>query len=189
MGLGADSPLTCARFRGYDSVHMRMRILPGILPCGALLAIAAGLLGASLSIHGSPLPRNLRHGYRHEIEQMEEQWRSAMVGRNSAVLEGLLSDDYTGITASGAIQTRDQLLSSLSTGALQISNLAISERKVRIYGATAVVTSVAEVTGARADSEISGRYRYTRVYVRGPQGDWKIVSFEASRIQEPGERK
>ena len=50
-------------------------------------------------------------------------------------------------------------------------------------------TSVAEVTGNRGEDEVTGRYRYTRVYVRNAQGQWKIVSFESSRIREAGERK
>jgi len=37
--------------------------------------------------------------------------------------------------------------------------------------------------------DVGGSYRYTRVYIRDEQGRWKIVSFEASRIREPGEKK
>jgi ketosteroid isomerase-like protein len=116
-------------------------------------------------------------------------WRNAILKSNAVVLDQLLSDDYTGITAKGAIQTKEQAISSLRSGALQISSLVIGDRKIRIYGATAVVTSSAELTGSKKDSEATGRYRYTRVYVRNDAGQWKIVSFEASRIQEPGERK
>ena len=75
------------------------------------------------------------------------------------------------------------------SGALQLTVLEILDRKVRVYGATAVVTSMAELTGSKSDEEMTGRYRYTRVYVRNPQGQWKIVSFEASRIQESADHK
>ena len=112
-----------------------------------------------------------------------------MLKGNSAALDALLADDYTAITAKGAIQTKEQALSNLRSGAFQLSALNISDRKVRIYGNTAVVTSVAELTGSRKDQEVTGRYRYTRVYVRNSQGQWKIVSFEASRIQDPIEHK
>jgi ketosteroid isomerase-like protein len=139
--------------------------------------------------HANGVPRAQRHEYRHEIEQLEEQWRTAMVKGNSAALETLLADDYTGITAKGAIQTKDQAIGNLKSGALQLSAITTSDRKVRVYGATAVVTSVAELTGSKDDQEVTGRYRYTRVYVRNPQGQWKIVSFEASRIQESAEHK
>jgi ketosteroid isomerase-like protein len=45
------------------------------------------------------------------------------------------------------------------------------------------------VQGTTADGNVSGSLRYTRVYVRNPQGQWKIVSFEASRIREPREHR
>jgi hypothetical protein len=135
------------------------------------------------------VPRAQRHEYRHEIEQMEEAWRSAILKGNASALDGLLADDYTGITAKGAIQTKEQAVNSVRSGMLQVSALNISDRKIRIYGATAVVTSMAELTGVKKELELSGRYRYTRVYVRKPAGQWKIVSFEASRIQDSPEHK
>jgi ketosteroid isomerase-like protein len=70
-----------------------------------------------------------------------------------------------------------------------ITALELSDSKVRFYGATALVTSFAHVTGINADGEAVGDYRYTRVYVRNAQGRWKIVSFEASRIRVPGARR
>ena len=106
-----------------------------------------------------------------------------MLKGNSSALAALLADDYTAISAKGAIQTKEQAISNLQTGALQLTELTLSDRKVRIYGSTAVVTSLAELTGGKSDVEMTGRYRYTRVYIRNQQGQWKIVSFEASRIQ------
>jgi ketosteroid isomerase-like protein len=154
-----------------------------------LLVLMIGLAGADSSAAAPQVPRAQRHEYRHEIDQMEEAWRSAMLKGDSTVLDTLLADDYTAITAEGAIQTKQQALDGLRTGALHLSALEISDRKVRIYGSTAVVTSLAELTGSRNDQEISGRYRYTRVYVRNQSGQWKIVSFETSRIQELNEHK
>jgi len=130
-----------------------------------------------------------KHEYRHEIDKMEETWRTAMLQANSAALEAILSDDYTAITAKGAIETREQAVSSLRSGAFRLTSLSISDRKVRIYGSTAVVTSLVELAGHRDKEDLAGRYRYTRVYVRNPSGQWKIVSFEASKIQESTDRK
>ena len=153
---------------------------------GSLLLLAAV---AESSAQKAPLPRAQRHEYRHEIDQAEEAWRTAILKGNATALATLLADDYTAITAKGAIETKDQAINSLRSGGLQLTTLAISDRKVRIYGSTAVVTSLAELAGNRSSQEVSGRYRYTRVYVRNQAGQWKIVSFEASRIQESNEHK
>ena len=52
-----------------------------------------------------------------------------------------------------------------------------------------MVTSLAEVQGTNVDGDISGSFRYTRVYVRNVRGDWKIVTFEASKIRDSNEHK
>jgi len=164
----------------------RIAILTSSLASSILLLASPAAPGQAAK---TPIPRAQRHEYHHEIDQMEEAWRVAILKANSAELATLLADDYTGITAKGAIQTKEQAIANLRSGALQLATLNISDRKVRVYGSTAVVTSVAELTGGKNDQDVTGRYRYTRVYVRNPQGQWKIVSFEASRIQEPGEHK
>ena len=164
----------------------RIAFLAGTVASSVLL-----LAGSTAPCQPSktPVPRGQRHEYHHEIDQAEEAWRAAILKSNSTELAALLADDYTGITAKGAIQTKDQAVANLKSGTFQLTNLNISDRKVRIYGTTAVVTSLAELTGGKSDQEVSGRYRYTRVYVRNQQAQWKIVSFEASRIQEPNEHK
>jgi ketosteroid isomerase-like protein len=159
-----------------------------VLKLNRRVAFAAGLLLASFGQpsygqNKGPMPHGQRHEIRHEIDAMEEAWRTAMLKGNSAGLEALLADDYTGITAKGAIQTKEESVNNLKSGAIQISALNFADRKVRVYGSTAVVTSSAELKGGKSDPEITGRYRYTRVYVRNQAGQWKCVSFEASRIQ------
>jgi ketosteroid isomerase-like protein len=167
---------------------MAVKSFPRIVLVAAVSALP--LLAATAPRQAAAaLPRNQKHEVRHEIDHMEESWRTAMLAKDGAALDNLLSDDYTGITAEGAIQTKDQAVGNLKSGSIKITNLVNSDRKVRIYGSTAVVTSLAEISGTRDGHELTGRYRYTRVYVRNLQGQWKIVSFEASRIQEPGEHK
>lgn len=104
-------------------------------------------------------------------------------------MDSLLADDYTAITANGTLQTKQDWLASLRSGRVHISTLDISDRKVRFYGDTAVVTSRAQVQGTGSEGGVVGSFRYTRVYVRNPQGKWKIVSFEASRIRNPRDGK
>jgi ketosteroid isomerase-like protein len=134
------------------------------------------------------MPRTQKHEVRHEIDQLEEKWRSAILSGNTTALAPLLSDDYMAITSSGTLQTKEQALDNLRSGRVHFKTLDITDRKVRFYGTTALVTSVAAIEATTGEGEISGNYRYTRVYVRNAQGAWKVVSFEASRIRDPGER-
>jgi ketosteroid isomerase-like protein len=155
------------------------------LTLAALLALAVSA-GAVAGQAGTPKVQ--KHESRHEIDQLEETWRQAVLNGNTTVMGGLLADDYMAITAAGTLQTKEQALESLRAGHVHFTTLDISDRKVRFYGTTALVTSVAEVQGTTSEGDVSGSYRYTRVYVRNVQGAWKIVSFEMSKIREPGER-
>ena len=156
--------------------------------------LAAMLLPMVLFAMGAPLlsagmPGAQKHERRHEIDRLEEAWRAAVLSGNTASMDALLADDYMAITASGTLQTKDQTPANLRSGRTHIKSLDISDRKVRFYGTTAVVTSLSELQGTTAEGDFSGSFRYTRVYVRDAQGVWKIVSFEASRIRGAGERK
>ena len=154
-------------------------------------AIVAAMLMLALWVNPlhAGLPGAQKHERRHEIDRLEEAWRMAVLSGNTAAMDALLADDYMAITASGTLQTKDQALANLRSGRTHIKSLEISDRKVRFYGTTALVTSLAEVHGTNAEGDFSGSFRYTRVYVRDAQGNWKIVSFEASRIRGPGEPK
>ena len=115
-------------------------------------------------------------------------WRQAQLTNNISVVDRLLADDYLGISANGTLETKADELASRRSGTLHITELELSDIKVRIYGDTAVVTSKAELVGKKGDRDISGRYRYTRVY-SNRAGEWRIVSFEASRISGEPEGK
>lgn len=119
-----------------------------------------------------------------EIEGLELDWRQAMLSNNVSAVERLLADDYLGISANGTLETKADELTRRKSGMLHITQLDLSDIKVRIYGDTAVVTSKADLVGKSGDRDISGRYRYTRVY-SNRDGQWRIVSFEASRVS-PG---
>lgn len=135
------------------------------------------------------MPRAERHEIRHEIDHLEDVWQQAILHHNVQALGSLLSDDYTAITANGTLQSKEQTLENLRDGTLRITSIEVSDRKVRFYGHTALVTSKAAVKGTSPEGDISGDYRYTRVYVRDAHGNWKIVSFEVSHIRVPGERQ
>jgi ketosteroid isomerase-like protein len=150
----------------------------------ALLAMAVSSGAVALQ---AGMPRAQKHESRHEIDQLEDAWREAVLKSNTAQMQNLLADDYLAITPYGTLQTKEQALASLRAGRMRLTTLDLTDRKVRFYGTTALVTSVAEVQGTTGDGDLAGSYRYTRVYVRDAQGAWKIVSFEASKIRDPGE--
>jgi len=167
---------------------MRKTRLHSVASPGRLVAVLAALtLGVVLPL--CAMPRGERHEVRHEIDHLEDHWRDAVLTRNVAAMDALLASDYMAITANGTLESKEETLARMRSGAVRITSLDVTDRKVRFYGSTALVTSRAEVTGTTPEGELSGAYRYTRVYVHEPSGVWRIVSFEASRINEPADHK
>ena len=143
---------------------------------------------ATSQLHAKSLLSD-RHDRRHEIEHLEDIWRSAVLNGNIPALDSLLADDYMAITSNGVLQSKDQAIAAIRAGTMRFNSIQISDRKVRFYGTTALVTCRAEITGKGPEGNLSGSYRYTRVYVQNAQGVWHIVSFEASRIRETEEHR
>lgn len=172
--------VTLMRDFWLKSPARRSSRMAAALVCAVVLA-GAPLLGA--------MGRGERHESRHLIDGLEERWRTAVLNRNVTAMDLLLAEDYVAITPNGMVQSKDDALNNLRNGAIHFTSLEISDRKVRFYGTTALVTSRAEVSGTGPNGEVSGSYRYTHVYARDVRGVWRIVSFEANRIRTPEEHK
>lgn len=155
---------------------------------GRIIALALAIGTGGIPIYAAS-GQVQKHEAHHEIDQLEDEWRDALLTSNAKEMDSLLADDYMAITPSGTLQTREEALESLRNRRLHFSSLNLTDRRVRFYGTTAVVTSLANIDAVTADGHVNGKYRYTRVYARDPQGQWKIVSFEASRVREPGPHK
>ena len=153
--------------------------------CFAVGVAVLAMFGAASC---SAMPRAERHETRHQIEHLEDAWRNAILHGNTTAMEALLADDYMSISPTGILQSKEQTLANLRAGSMHFTSIELSDRKIRFYGTTALVTSRAEVSGKGPDGDLSGSYRYTRVYVKDVRGVWRIVSFEASKIKEPGEQ-
>lgn len=152
-----------------------------------MLLLVACLAGIPIPGYAMAVPLLHRDDRLHrEIESLEAQWRTALMQNDVATVNRLLADDYLGINPNGTLETKADALALRRAGTTKISSMDPINMKVRVYGDTAVVTSQVQVEGHDGDRDISGRYHYTRVYTHR-SGEWKVVSFEASRIA-PGSK-
>jgi ketosteroid isomerase-like protein len=148
-------------------------------------AVAMGLSApAAFAGHGQPLHEK-KHDAKRQVEALEEQWRQAQLAGDVATMDKLLSDDYIGISMTGQVNTKMQQLDRMRMHKVVLSRLDLGEMQVKLVGAIAIVTSRAEVEGTNEGMAVKGIYRYTRVYQRLPSGQWKITSFEATRVPGP----
>ena len=164
------------RSRSTPSRASKLHLLT-VLLCGCLLSLPALAMGN---------PGGKKHDYKRQIEQLEDQWRVAQLTNDTSVMDRLLSDDYIGISMTGQVLTKAQQLDRVRTHSIMLSKMDLSDRKVKLIGSIAIVTSRADVEGSNENQPVAGMFRYTRVYQRLPNGIWKITSFEATRARDFG---
>ena len=123
-------------------------------------------------------------GVEQTLMKLERDTLAALLKKDSAAFGRIFSDDAVLITPDGSPQTKAQLLADLKSGDLAIATSDISDMKVRAFGDTAVVTYVTIDKGTYKGQDISGRYRWTDVFVRRA-GAWQIVAGQGTRIESP----
>ena len=161
----------------------------GTFRLGVFFLVIVAVAAFSLPAQGDG-PHPKRHDeYKHQVEQLEEVWRTAQMNADVDAMDKLLSDDYIGITMSGEVVTKMQQLDRMRNRTLVLTKMSLDDVKVKLIGSTAVVTSRAEVQGTDGGTPMHGNFRYTRVYTRLPSGSWKITNFEATRVGPPDGRR
>lgn len=86
----------------------------------------------------------------------------------------------------GGLHTKKQHLKHLSTGTAKFKELNETDVNVKVFGDTAVVTGLLQVTGKLEDKDVSAEYRWTRVYNKS--GDmWKCVLEQHTYVLPKGD--
>lgn len=124
-----------------------------------------------------------KHDTRKQVEALEEKWRTAQLAGDIVTMDHMLSDDFIGISMSGQVNTKAQQLDRMRSHKLVITRIELDDMKVKLVDSVAIVTCQAEVEGTSEGMSVKGTYRYTRIYRQLSSGEWKITSFEATRIR------
>ena len=146
----------------------------------AALVVLLLTMTAPAQIH--TLHSKSKDQYKHQVENLEQAWRTAEIASDADAMSKLLSDDYYGITLTGQVVTKTQQLDRMHNRRTTLSRIYLSDTHVKLIGSAAIVTSLAEVEGTNDDTPVHGLFRYTRIYSRSPAGAWKITHFEATRV-------
>jgi len=118
-----------------------------------------------------------------EIRQMIEKYRTAILQRDIATLEKIWADDYVFVNAAGDVLTKTERLANVRSGATTLDSINQEETvAVRVYQNSAVATSRVTLKGQYSGQPISGEYRSTLVWVKGP-GGWQLVSNQLTALK------
>ena len=155
-----------------------------------MLAVAALTMAASSLAIGQMTAKKVSYSNQkgdsveQAVMQMEEDLRAAIAKGDSKAYGRIVGDDYVFTNQDAVVRTKAQMVSAYDTGSIKYESIKFDDIKVHAYGDTAVVTGRQTLKGQDNGKDISGQFRYTRVYVKR-QGRWQLAATQVTRIPEP----
>jgi ketosteroid isomerase-like protein/quercetin dioxygenase-like cupin family protein len=118
-----------------------------------------------------------------EIKTLETELARAVVGRDYAALKRIEADNYVYTDSDARVNTRDEFIEAYHSGKSTIPMLRFHDMVVDVYGSVAVVRGMLTVERTDNGVPLSRTARYTRTYVRFPEG-WRAVAGHSSQLKK-----
>src|ERR1044072_5377654 len=116
-----------------------------------------------------------------EIIKLEQARVEALTQGDMAKLGQLLADDLTYTHSSGRVDSKEQFLDSLKTGAVKYESMTHSNVKVSLYGNTAVMRGESDMKLQSGGRPVAFRIRFLNVYVK-KDGRWQLTAWQSTRL-------
>jgi ketosteroid isomerase-like protein len=183
MPMGPDRPVLC-RFVDGRRVARTRRAVSFSTPRGGRLMkkLAAVLFVAILVVGQGPVRGEEKNT--NDLKALDARLTQAFKNHDIQELEKHSASDMLVIDPLGRVHNAKQYFAHLEKGGAKISELTESDVKARMFGNTGIVTGLLHLKAMVGDKDISGEYRWTRVYVK--QGDeWKVVTEQHTYVLPP----
>jgi ketosteroid isomerase-like protein len=114
-----------------------------------------------------------------EILALEDKRFGAMTSKDWKALDALVHGELLYTHSSGVTDTKAVWMEAMRSGRTVYKSVQNSDRKVRVYGDSALVTGKAAI-----EAEVNGQARslklcYLIVWTKTPQG-WKFVAWQST---------
>lgn len=117
-----------------------------------------------------------------ELTAIDATWNDLRLKPDVEGLDKLLVDDWLLTHSDGRVQTKAEYLAELKTRTRANQAIRNEDVRTRIYAETGVVTGTSVQSGVTNGQPFSGRFRFTRVWVRR-DGAWRMVASHSSRLE------
>ena len=122
-----------------------------------------------------------------EIMAAMNVYKQAIVKKDGAALQKVLSDDLTYTHSNNLHQDKAALIESLKGNSIT-EDIDFKDLKVRVYGNTAVVAGDVDFHMDNGGTKSVTHLNVLHVLVKGPQG-WQLVARQAVRIPDAAGKK
>ena len=131
------------------------------------------LFAAAVSLAAADLNPDAR-----QVMAAMESCKKAMIGRDGATLDKLLSDDLMYVHSAGAVETKAHFMEAIVSGKSITEKLEFTDPVVRVYGNTAIVRGRVDLWHSATNIV---NMDVLHVWVKGP-GGWRMVARQATKL-------
>ncbi|MBI3683902.1 MAG: nuclear transport factor 2 family protein [Acidobacteria bacterium] len=117
------------------------------------------------------------------IENLDKAWIKALLSRDAATLDRLLSKDLIYAHASGVVDTKSEYIEKLRSGRQVYKTLDQKNVSVRLHGDSAVTHSWARVTGVSPQGPFDDKIMMIHVWVKSGS-NWQLAAHQTTRVDK-----
>ncbi|MGB6501474.1 MAG: nuclear transport factor 2 family protein [Thermoplasmata archaeon] len=108
------------------------------------------------------------------VAKLDDEYQAAVSRNDAATMERILVDDFVLVTGPGKVFSKADLLAEARGGHIVYERQDDSEKTVRVWGDTAVVTALLWAKGTDQGKPFEYRVWFSDTYVRTPTG-WRYA--------------
>ena len=122
-------------------------------------------------------------GVEDEIRSAEKAWAAAVAARDEAALGKMLSPDLIYAHSSGVVETRQQYMDRLRTGAQRYDGVKHESLRVIPHGTTAIAHATMRMHGKSDARMFDDKLMMIHVWVK-QGGAWKLVAHQTTKLTQ-----
>jgi len=116
------------------------------------------------------------------LKQIERDMGQAMVAVDVETLDRIFADDWTSIGASGAVVTKERVLSNFTSGVDRLEAFELGPMDVQVKGNVAVVHGSVTEKRTRAGKDVGGEYVWMDLMEKR-NGTWVVVRTAGAKVR------
>jgi ketosteroid isomerase-like protein len=116
------------------------------------------------------------------LKQIERDMGNAMVAVDVETLDRIFADDWTSIGASGAVVTKEKVLSGFKSGGDRLEAFELGPMDVQVKGNVAVVHGSVTEKRTRAGKDVGGEYVWMDLMEKR-NGTWVVVRSAGAQVR------
>ena len=120
---------------------------------------------------------------RRQVLALDDRRMDALRHADPAPLRQIYADDYTLVTPSGVIRSKDEQINDLVSGRVRYGKIETVERTVRVYGDVAVVVSRDKYDILQDGQQVGGDIRFSRTYKKFETG-WHEIAAHGTFVKQ-----